>query len=395
MYPINRMARRVGTSTLLASFAAFSLLSSAVPSAAAQSAPTISVDDVSSVTEGGVAAFHVTVHGDHSGVSVDYETRDGTAVAGKDYTGISGTLNIPAAKTDTTLELDVPTLDDSIYEADEVFHLKLLKSSSVYTITKSVGDATIVSNDPFPTISIKDARVKEGDPLLGIANAVFEVSLSNPSSQDVTVNYQTVDGTGAGFAVGTPGPSLPGDYVKLNTTPLTFPAETNPTRYIMVAPKGDLIYEGNEQFFVKLSSAINADLVSNGKVSPTIEATGTIVDDDPKPKLSIAKSASVGEGDTTGPVSMLGLDVTLSNPSTQDVSFTYSTANGTAQTGDYSPIVNATGKIPAGSTSTRLWLTITGDDRKEADETFSVFLQTATNATLGNASCVVTILNDD
>jgi hypothetical protein len=56
MYSINhlsRRARRAGISTLLASFAAFSLLSGAVPSASAQSASSLSlsIDDVA-VTEG-------------------------------------------------------------------------------------------------------------------------------------------------------------------------------------------------------------------------------------------------------------------------------------------------------------------------------------------------------
>ena len=110
MFSINhlsRRARRAGTSTLLASFAAVSLLGGMVPSASAQSASlSVSINDVA-VTEGIdlSAVFTVSVSGKHpnQGITVDYETRDGSAVAGLDYVAKSGTLSIPAGDLSGTI----------------------------------------------------------------------------------------------------------------------------------------------------------------------------------------------------------------------------------------------------------------------------------------------------
>jgi hypothetical protein len=388
---LSRRARRIGTSTLFASFTAFSLLSGVVPTASAQSSPYVTIDDVAIAAEGGFAVFHVTVHGAHNQFTIDYQTLDGTAQAGKDYTSISNTVTLPADTLDSTVSLDaVPILEDNIFEADEVFHMKLLKSSSVYNIDKNVGDATIVSNDPYPTLTIKNARVTEGDPKLSTPDAVFDVTLSNPSSQDVTVDWATLDGSpvGPGLAVGAPDASSPGDYVTKSGT-LTFPAETNPGKVITVHTLGDNLYEGNEKFYVQLSNASNANIVGDGK------ATGTIVENDLQPQLNISTSASGPEGSSVGPLSQIGVDVTLSNPSIYDVTFTYGTANGTARENDYATASNVQVTIPAGSTKKTLWFSPIADDRVEPNETFSVFVQSATNARIGNATCVVTIVNDD
>src|SRR3954451_25380375 len=111
MYSINhlsRRARRAGISTLLASFAAYSLLGGVVPSASAQSAGplSLSINDVA-VTEGAdlSAVMTVSVSGKHpnSGITVDYETRNGTAVDGLDYVATSGTLSIPAGDLSGTI----------------------------------------------------------------------------------------------------------------------------------------------------------------------------------------------------------------------------------------------------------------------------------------------------
>jgi hypothetical protein len=388
---LSRRARRIATSTLFASFTAYSLLSGIVPTAAAQSSPYVTIDDVDKVAEGSFAVFHVTVHGAHNQFTVDYQTTDGTALAGKDFTSTSNTVTLPADTGDSTVSIDaVPILEDSIYEADEVFHMKLIKSSSVYNIDKNIGDATIISNDPYPLVTIKNARVTEGDPKLPGPDAVFDVALSNPSSQDVTVDWTTLDGTppGPGLAVGAPDASSPGDYVSKSGT-LTFPAETNPGKVITVHTLGDNLYEGNEKFFVQLSNASNANIGGDGK------ATGTIVENELQPQLNISTSASGPEGSSVGPKSQIGVDVTLSNPSIYDVTFTYGTANGTARENDYAAVSNVTVTIPAGSTKKTLWFSPTADDRAEPDETFSVFVQSATNARIGNASCVVTIVNDD
>lgn len=402
MYPIRRIsrrARRAGASTLLASVAALGVLSSAVPSAAAQSSPNVTIADiVDPVTEGSVATFQVTVHGAHTQFTVDYKTVDGSgangAIAGSDYTSTSSTLTIPADSKDTTVGVDVPTINDNVFEPDKKFHMNL--SNSIYTIKRIQGDATIHSEDPLPVVTVRDAQVNEGDPPQLVKNtAMFEVLLSNPASEDVSVDYATVDKTNPDGsladdgALGTPGLGLPGDYRSVSGT-LTFPAGTNPTKYVIVTTKPDLINEGNEQFYVQLSNATNSRLAGNGR------ATGTIVDDDPEPHINIDASASVWEGEPSpAPQSQVGLNVTLTNPSKHDVSFSYETANGSALLNDY-VASSGTVTIPAGSMSTGLLFDIKGDNRDEDNETFSVILSNpSNNAKLGNSTGIVTINDDD
>jgi Calx-beta domain len=389
MYSINRLsrrARRAGLPTLFASFMAFNLLSGAVPTASAQTAPTtLSVDDVSSVNEGDVARFIVNVSGPHPTLTVDYQTQNGTAVDGQDFVGVSGTLTI--ADTDSSGEVDVSTIDDNVFEADETFTLKLLKKTSSFDITKAVGTAHLHSDDLLPTISITNERVTEPDAGSNVSMD-FVVTASNPASTDVTVDYKTIDGTAVGGA-GTVGP---GDYKILNTGTLTFPAGTNPQRDVIVEIKGDNTHEDNEKFTVELSNAINSQLAGGGA---TLDATGTIVDNDPVPHISIGSSASITENDPGDPINMLGLDVKLTNPTNKDVTFTYDTSNGSAHENDYGVVTNGSGKIPAGALSTQIWITIDPDNRKEGDENFFVTIKDPVNANLNNATCEVTINDDD
>ena len=60
-------------------------------------------------------------------VTVDYLTRDGTAIAGQDYTATSGTLTFAAGETTGTVA--VPVLDDAHDEGSETMKLKLSNAS--------------------------------------------------------------------------------------------------------------------------------------------------------------------------------------------------------------------------------------------------------------------------
>ena len=56
-------------------------------------------------------------------ISVNYTTKDGTAVSGKDYTAVSGTLTIPAKQ--FTGFIDVIVTADSLRQDDQIFTLEL------------------------------------------------------------------------------------------------------------------------------------------------------------------------------------------------------------------------------------------------------------------------------
>ena len=162
---------------------------------------------------------------------------------------------------------------------------------------------------------MNDVTVTEGN--AGAVNANFTVTLSAPSTQTVTVDYATSNGTA----------TAPQDYTSASGT-LTFdPGVTS--RTITVAVLGDVLDEPNETFVVTLSGAVNAS-IGDG------QGLGTITDDDPAPTLSIS-DASVTEGNA-GTVNAV-FTVSLSASSAQTVSASYATANGTAMApGDYTSI---------------------------------------------------------
>ena len=91
------------------------------------------------------------------------------------------------------------TVDDGAVDGNETFVVNLSNPTSA-TIADGQGLGTIVDNDSpppppaqVPTLSINDVTVAERNG--GTTGATFTVSLSAASSQPVTVNFATANGT--------------------------------------------------------------------------------------------------------------------------------------------------------------------------------------------------------
>jgi Calx-beta domain/FG-GAP-like repeat len=118
--------------------------------------------------------------------------------------------------------------------------------------------------DPLPSLSIDDVRKVEGDSENIIT---FTVTLSNVSSDVVTVQFATVDGT----AIGGTGATTGVDYI-LDSGQVDFqPQETSRTITIQII--SDILDEANETFSVVLSNPSNATISDD-------TGLGTIIDDD-------------------------------------------------------------------------------------------------------------------
>ena len=222
-----------------------------------------------------------------------------------------------------------------------------------------------------PTLSIGDVSVTEGNS--GTRTASFPVTLSTAASSTVTVNYATANGTATAGS----------DYMAASGT-LTFAAGTT-TRTIAVTVNGDATGESNETFLVSLSAASGATIAD-------AQGTGTIVNDDSVPTLSI-NDISVTEGNSGTKAATF--TVTLSASSASPVSVTYATANGSATAGSDYATTGGSVTFPAGSTTETLSVTVNGDTTVELDETFTVNLTSPSGATLADAQGVATITNDD
>ena len=112
----------------------------------------------------------------------------------------------------------------------------------------------------------------------------------------------------------------------------------------------------------------------------------------PPPAISITDvTAPEGQSGTQ----VFNFVVSLSAPSTQIVSVKYSTASGSADPSDYEAMYDATVTFNPGETQKTVPITVIGDLDVEIDETFSVELYGAQNATIAKSKGTGTIVNDD
>ncbi|HBL41898.1 MAG TPA: hypothetical protein DDZ90_00715, partial [Planctomycetaceae bacterium] len=139
--------------------------------------------------------------------------------------------------------------------------------SFVFTTVSDTGSVTSttvhVTVEEFavivPEISINDVNVTEGDS--GTAQAVFTVSLDQPTTELVTVQFHTVQGTAVAGA----------DYQSVSGQVIFQPGEL--TKTIVVPILGDVDQEATEGFQVVLTQPVGGTLV-------TAVGTGNIQDND-------------------------------------------------------------------------------------------------------------------
>jgi len=306
-----------------------------------------------------------------SGLSVSYATANGTATtAGGDYQATSGVLTFLPGETQR--DVTVTVLGDRVFEANETLQMRLTTPVNA-TLLDALGVGTIVNDDVRPVITIADVTELEGN--AGVTTLVFPVTLSSPAlAGGATVRWTTADGTA----------TLAGaDYVAASGT-LTF-AEGAVAGVIRVDVGGDTVVEATERVNVRLSLATNATIGDSLGV-------GNLVNDD---LVVSVGDVSVVEGSTGRTKSVL-FPVTLSAPApVGGVAVTFATADGTAVAPSDYTARQVTQTIAAGLTSANLSVTIQSDRVAEFDETLLLNLVRVTNAILGDAQGVATIVNDD
>jgi VCBS repeat-containing protein len=156
--------------------------------------PTIQSVSAASATEGGSLVHTITLsNGSSVATTYAYSLGGGTASSGVDYNaavtfsnGVTlsgGILTVPAGVTSFTAT--IASIQDTIDEPNETYNL---------TVGGVTGVGTINDDDAAPTLTVNNISVAEVDNI----NAVFTVSLSNPSSTAVTVGLSFGGGTAIG-----------------------------------------------------------------------------------------------------------------------------------------------------------------------------------------------------
>ena len=120
-------------------------------------------------------------------VTVDYATRDGTAVAGEDYTRTRGTLSFASGEREKTIA--VPILDDALDEGSETFTMKLMNARGA-AIADGEAVGTITNSDPLQKMWLS----RFGRTVASHVTEAVSDRLANPlTGAQVTVGGQSVD----------------------------------------------------------------------------------------------------------------------------------------------------------------------------------------------------------
>ncbi|MBU4025024.1 hypothetical protein KKF31_07680, partial [bacterium] len=312
---------------------------------------TVSITGDASVTEGAIATY--TVHTDtvsSKDIVVNVTTGHITTQDG-DYTPVTQAVTILAG--DSTATFTVQTTDDNLAEPTETYSARIVSANGdefeeiAISSTANSVNTDIVDND-LPKITINDMTVNEADGFM-----TFTVTLSNPSTSLVTVDYHTVDGTStAGL-----------DYTQTSGT-LTFtPGAT--TQTITVPVNDDFINEGSETLDLVLTNATNATITDNTGLG--------IIQDEPTPgsedtiTVTLSGDASVTEGATAT------YTVTISENALTPMDIDVVVGHDTTNNGDLTART-ITVTVPAGSNSVDFTVSNNDDVYAEGDETYVVAL---------------------
>ena len=306
----------------------------------------------------------------------------------EDYRHKTGSVAFDPGETSKTFTVFVCPDDQT--ETDEAFTVMLANPDNA-TISASADSAAgiIADNDPPEVYLAGPVSAAEG------ATLDFEVRLRQAAAMAVTVTVSTGADPAAAHAAADTGTSR--DYLPKSGAQVTIPAGSV-SATVWVFTIADTDDEHDETLLLRIDSV---DDPAGGFVGSPDEAVGTIVDNDPPPEASIVDASAV----ESGPVAFT---VALSAASVKPVAVTASTgASSPASAAGVAACVAVDGSddyqtgsalvtFAAGVTTATFTVTVCDDTAIEPDETFTVTLSGAANATVSaTAGTAMGVIVDD
>ena len=316
--------------------------------------PTVSVSDAEVSEDRKYMTFEVSLsQPSRERVTVHFDTRDGTAKGGSDFSDRSHFfledwyVVFPANTAEITESVDVRVYDDQEPEPDETFTVILTKPKGA-----TLGNATA-------TGTIKD----DGD----------TAATLTPSDIEDTTATLTISGHTDGWwyrgyrgrSSGTLSPLGACTAVTAGTTAVSIGGLTAVTTY---------------EYWAFSDSACSTKLAN--VEFRTIAPVGT-------PTVSVS-DAQVSEDQT-----WMTFEVSLSQPSRDEVTVRFVTRDGTATSGTDFRVVSGVLTFDPNETLKRASVLVYNDQVPETDETFTLTLTNPTGATLGDAVATGTIRDDE
>jgi hypothetical protein len=360
----------------IARFALVFLIGCSVARAQSGSLTFSSATYSTSESAGSINITVVRTGGATGAVTVAFNTSDGTATAGADYTATNGTLAFADGQTNASFS--VALMNDLLVETNETVNLILTNptgGASLGSLSNAV--LSIIDNDtPVIQFSAAAYSVSEDG-----TNAVIAVTRMGGTNVAVTVDFIATNGTATAGV----------DYTATNGS-LTLDAGVISTNFsVAIFPDG--MIGPDTTVSLLLSNATGGAVLG----SPSNAVLRILDNGMPELQFTTNSFSQIeGAGSVTLTVTRLGKTV-------DEVTVDYATQEGTATNG--SDYLDTTGTLvfAPGETQKSFAITILSDSLFESNETFSTALSNPTNLTnpalgaiLGDPSSVtVTIINDD
>ncbi len=145
------------------------------------------IEDVVTNEGDGSATVVVTLsRASSSEVTLDYQTTDGTALAGEDYTATSGTLTIAAGE--TSGNFSVPITDDSNNEALESFSVNFSNAVNA-TLGKTSTKISIEDNDAASTNSVSIEILAPGSSDIDVTPIILKPTPGGFNQEETISDY--------------------------------------------------------------------------------------------------------------------------------------------------------------------------------------------------------------
>ena len=305
---------------------------------------TVTIDDLPTVTVQATTAtaeeheltpgvFTVTRANDPlqatQALTVNY-TVAGTAVGGKSYQTLSGSVTIPAGQSSATI--DVTPIDAGLVGGSQAVTLTL--SSGGYLIGSGASDTVTIEDDDPPTVTIQATTPTASE--LAASAGVFTVSRNGPTTDPLTVLY-SVSGT-----------AVSGTGFQPVSGSVTIPAGQS-TAAIDITPINIGQIGGSATVIVGLASGTGYE------VGTPASDTVTILENDLPSVTLVATQAHATESGTTGTFT-----VTRNGATTAPLIVLYSVAGTAAESTDYQALPGYV-TIPAGQASATITVTPIND----------------------------------
>ena len=328
--------------------------------------PTISIAAGSGVTEGSNATFTVTA----SPAPATALTVNLTVSQSGSFGAATGTDTVIIPTTGSAT-FTVSTTNDNTDEPHGSV-TATLSTGTGYTVSGSNNAATVAVSDdddpPPPTISIAaGSGVTEG------SNATFTVTASPAPATALTVNLTVSQSGSFGATTGT-------DTVIIPTTgSATFTVSTT----------NDNTDEPNGSVTATLTTG------TGYTVSGSNNAATVAVSDNDDPQPVNLPTVSISDAQEYEDYVLMEFYLQLSHASSVPVTVTIEFEEGTATYGGDYLGIDTTQTIAPGQTRKALYVPLRADGWPESDETFTIKLTSATNATIVDDTGNGIILNDD